>query len=202
MPWNYKCQTEKYNPDKLQIAINKVNEGASIRCAAKTYGISWEMLRCWVTTETTKAWAGRKRVLTDEKEELIIIALEKCSALAWPWGTEEITMMIKIYLDRMGKKTVFNKDNLPDKDWVISFKRHWQDQIHMRKPEVLTKAWAQNLNQQTLDKFFDMLLEILNSNGFHADADVAARIFNANESGFSTDPTHKKMLFKKSSKDS
>ena len=37
---NYKCQTEKYNPDKLQIAINKVNEGASIRCAAKTYGIS------------------------------------------------------------------------------------------------------------------------------------------------------------------
>ena len=103
MPRNYKRQTEKYDSDILQVAINKMNEGASSRSAAKTYGISQEMLRCWVITEPTKAGAGRKRVLTDEEEELIILVLGKCSVLAWPYGTEEFPMMIKTWTARERK---------------------------------------------------------------------------------------------------
>ena len=70
----------------LQVAMYKVlNEGPSIHSAVKIYGISRETLRRWVTKKPKKIGAGRKRVLTDEEEELIIVALEKCSALAWPF---------------------------------------------------------------------------------------------------------------------
>lgn len=50
------AKQKKYDSDKSQAAINKVNEGASICSAAKTYSISQErLLRHWVTTEPTKA---------------------------------------------------------------------------------------------------------------------------------------------------
>ena len=105
MPRTYKYKTESCDPDVLQAAIYKVeNDGASIRSAAKSFGIARETLRRWITDKPAKAKAGRMRVLTDEEEELIIVALEKCSALAWPCGTEEITLMIKTYLDSAGKK--------------------------------------------------------------------------------------------------
>lgn len=56
----------------------------------------------------------------DQEKELVIVALEKCSALAWPCATEEIKLMINTYLDSVGKKTVL-KDNSPGKAWMISF---------------------------------------------------------------------------------
>ena len=80
-----------------------LNEGTNIRIAAKIYCISRETLRRWVTKETKKAEAGRKRVLKDE-EELITVALEKCSTLAWLFGTEEIKLMIKTCFGQIGKE--------------------------------------------------------------------------------------------------
>lgn len=122
-------------------------------------------------------------MLTDEEEELIIIALEMYSALAWPCGTEEILMMIKTNWDSLGKKTVFkDHENLARTGW-----------------SHLNNAGKIGFIQENLKS--SQKLEILNSNGFLADADEADYIFHANESGFSTDPNQRKMFFKKSSKD-
>ena len=94
------------------------------------------------------------------------------------------------------------KDNAPGNDWMISFRRRWGDRIRLRKPELLTKARAENLNQETLGKFFDMFHDVLSAENFFEDPNAADRIFNADETGFATDPNRRKMFFKKSSKDS
>ena len=56
----------------------------------------------------------------EEEEELIAVALEQCSALAWPCGREEIAEMAKSYFDSMKKQTVF-RNNLPGADWMITY---------------------------------------------------------------------------------
>lgn len=50
--------------------------------------------------------------------------------------------------------------------------------------------------------FFSMYYNILSEKGFIHDKDVSLRIFNADETGCSTDPCKCKLFFKKSSKNS
>ena len=110
--------------------------------------------------------------------------------------------MVKFYLDNCDRKEERFKNNIPGEDWLISFKRQWQDRVRLRKPEVLTKARAKCLNEETLTSFFNMYFNALNENGFFNDDNSAQRIFNANETGCSTDPNKCRLFFKRSSKDS
>ena len=100
MPRNYKKKTQsKYNLESLNKAKELVEKGKYlISSAAKAKGLPKETLRSANKTPG-KQGSGRKLVLTKEEEELIVVALEKCSALVWPVGSEEITLMVKSYLD-------------------------------------------------------------------------------------------------------
>ena len=81
--------------------------------------------------------------------------------------------MAKSYLDNCDRKEERFKNNLPGEDWLINFKRRWQDRVRQRKPEVLTKARAKCLNEETLTSFFNMYFNALNENGFFNDDDSA-----------------------------
>ena len=126
--------------------------------AVKAKGVPKETLRRWLHKTPGKQDSGWKPVLTKEEEELIIVALKKCSALAWPVRSEEITLMVKSYLDNCDRKEERFKNNPPGEDWLISFKRRWQDWVRLRKPEVLTKARAKFLNEETLTSFSTCIL--------------------------------------------
>ena len=104
--------------------------------------------------------------------------------------------MVKRYLDSMEKTTAF-KDNLPCEDWLTYFKHRWNDRIRLRKPDVLIKAHALNLNEKTLDSFFCIYHTLLSENGFVDENYSSDRIFNANETGLSMDPNKRKLYFKK-----
>ena len=138
--------------------------------------------------------------MTHEEEEQLVAALATCSSLAWHCGTEKIVQIVKSHLESMEKTTDF-KDNLPGEDWLTSFKRRWHGRIRLRQPEAQTKACAPYLNQKTLGSFFPMYHTLLSENGFLGEDDSADRIFNADETGLSTDPDKRKLFFKKSSRD-
>ena len=70
----------------------------------------------------------------------------------------------------------------------------------MRKPEIISKSHTENLTAETLNKFFRIVYCIYNDKSIFEDANAAKRKYNANESGFSTNPNQKKMFFKKSSR--
>ena len=71
----------------------------------------------------------------------------------------------------------------------------------MRKPEIISKSRDENLTADTLDKFFEMIRSIYNDKRIFEDANTAKRMYNTNDSGFSTNANQKKMFLKKSSSD-
>ena len=131
---------------------------------------------------------------------MIVIALEESARRGWPCGPEEVKLMAQSFLNKAGRKTQL-KDNLPGEDWMISFTKKRSHRLSCRKPEVLTKARAASLSVPTLDKFFNLLLEVYSENGLLDADDAPERIYNCDETGCNTDPTSKKMFFKKSSKE-
>ena len=58
----------------------------SISSTAKAKGVPKETLCRLLHKTPGKQGSGQKPVLTEEEEELIDVALEKCSGLAWPIG--------------------------------------------------------------------------------------------------------------------
>ena len=99
----------KYNETSIKHALRMVKDGISIRKAARYCDILRESLRRWVTHPTSKHSRGRRPVMTHEEEEQLVVALEMCSSLAWPCGTEEIALMVKSYLDSMEKNNCFQR---------------------------------------------------------------------------------------------
>ena len=110
---------------------------------------------------------------------------------------EDVKSMVKTYPDSGNRITAF-KDSNTSKEWLIGFKRRWDDR--MRNPEVLTKARKENLSTESLISFFDVYSQVLEDRDFFDD-DAANRIFNADETSCSTVPSRRKMFFKKSTKD-
>ena len=190
MPWNYKRKTQsKYNLESLNKTKMLVESGNySISSSAKAKGVPKKTLHRWFHKTPGKQGRGRKLVLTKEEEEFILIALEKCLALAWSMGLEEVTLVVKSYLDNLDRKEERIKNNLTSKDWLTCFKRWLRGCVRSRKSEVLTKVRAKCLNEETLTLFFNMYLNVLNENGFFHHDNSTQQIFNADETRCSTDP--------------
>ncbi|XP_047142942.1 uncharacterized protein LOC124817170 [Hydra vulgaris] len=91
----------------------------------------------------------------------------------FPQDREDIKLMGKSYTFT-GKKTPFKDDN-PGRDWCMSFEKTWNVVLEKRKPELLTKARANDLSLKTLTDFL-------------------------NETGLRTDPTAGKIFVRKTSK--
>lgn len=68
MPRIYKGKTESCSPDMLQAAISMVqNNGAIKHSAAKSYGISRDILRHWIIKKQIKDETGRMLVLINQE---------------------------------------------------------------------------------------------------------------------------------------
>ena len=111
--------------------------------------------------------------------------------LGWPCWIEEVKVIVKTFLDNSQR----------GKEWLIGFKKRWSKQLGIQKPEIISKSSPENLTVETLNKLFEMVRSIYNEKSIFEDANAAKIIYNADESGFSTNLNQKKMEFKKSSRD-
>ena len=71
-----------YNKTSLHEALEIVENGMSIQKAAKQKLITRETLRRCVTNPPSKHGRGKRPVLMLVEEEIIVVALEQCSASA------------------------------------------------------------------------------------------------------------------------
>ena len=160
--------------------------------------MAFESLRRWVKKEPQGEGSGRFRsVLTPKEEQDIMEALKISAQLGWPCGTEEVKVIVKTFLDNSQRDTTFIENN-PGKDWLIGFKKRWSNQLGMRNSEIISKSHAENLTAEASNKFFEVVRSIYNDKSIFQDANAAKRIYNADKSGFSTNPNQKKMFLKKS----
>ncbi|XP_014790425.1 uncharacterized protein LOC106883802 isoform X2 [Octopus bimaculoides] len=140
-------------PADREEAIKKaramVAKGKPVSHAAAATNVPYETLRRRINglNQTERIGSGRfVSVLSMTEEKDIIDALLLSSSLfGWACGTKEIQTMVKKYLDTAGRKTVF-KNNMPGKDWMITFKRRWSQKLASGKPDILTKAAQKDLS--------------------------------------------------------
>ena len=86
---------------------------------------------------------------------------------------------------------------------MIKFEKTWRYRFRIRKPEVLTKARAASLSVLTLDELFNLLLQVYSEKVLLGAEDASEDLlYNCEETGCNTDPTTKKMFFKKSRRES
>ncbi len=201
---NYK--KKKVLPDnrneEIEAAIKLVEEQEySIGKAAREVSIPKEMLQSCMKKRPMRCGSDSgKSILNQQEEGDIVEALLVASKHGWLCGKDEIQLMVKGYLDFLGRHTAF-KNNVPGKDWLIGFRRRHAKVISTRKPEIVSKARAENLTAETFKSFFALVESVYQEAGLFNDHEAEHRIFNIDESGFNTNPNQRKLYFKKSAKD-
>ncbi|XP_065653039.1 uncharacterized protein LOC136080350 [Hydra vulgaris] len=187
MPREYQRKTiGTYDHSKLMTAIQLVKEGESVYSVSKSSGIPYGTLyrrsHDQIQRNDKRIGSGRGFVLNNTEENLLVEALMYLADKGFSQDREDIKLMVKSYITFIGKKTPF-KDDKPGKDWCMSFEKRWNVVLGKRKPELLTKARANDLSLKTLTDFFEP----------HC-------IFNLDETGLRTDPTAGKIFVRKTSK--
>jgi len=201
MPREYQRKTKtKYDHATLMTAIEQVKAGESIYGVSKNKGIPYGTLyrRCHdkIQRDDKRIGSGRGFVLTNTEEKLMVEALMYLADRGFPQDREDVKLMVKSYIISTGRNTPF-KDDKPGKDWCIAFEKRWKENLGKRKPELLTRARATDLSEETLTKFFELYEKTLDENNL---SDRPHCIFNLDETGLRTDPTAGKIFVRKSSK--
>ncbi len=201
MPRTYVKKREKaYTEERLLEAVEKVKQGGSVHKIANEFQIPTETLRRWVIKDSNISFGGgRSAVLSQNEEELIVVALEQCAKVGWPCDRSDVRTIVKTYLDSLGKTTRF-KENIPGEDWLASFSQRWKNRLTTRKPEILTKGRAEGLTNEVVDTFFNMVEQVLKENNLEGAPDLAKRLHNSDEAGLSTNPISKKVFIPKREK--
>ena len=110
---NYQKKTEMpaNRDEQLEAAVKLVtDQNISIGKSAKEKGVPKETLRRWLKEQPTRSGSGSiKSVLTPKEEGDIVEAVIVSAKYSWPCGTSEIQLIVKDYLDGLGKTTAFKK---------------------------------------------------------------------------------------------
>ena len=122
MPRKYMGQTGSrkygtYNESKLLEALNRIAAGKSQRYVCTQLGIVRSTLQNRLKQKHMPR-PGRPTALS-EKEELAI-AEHLLATVEWgfPFGGTDIIMLVKNYLDKLGRNVERFKNNVPGPDWL------------------------------------------------------------------------------------
>ncbi|XP_065648065.1 uncharacterized protein LOC136077840 [Hydra vulgaris] len=188
----------KYNADSLERAIVLVCEKKStIYHAAKECSVPKETLRRRIKQQEFNAnkREGRKNVLSDNDETMIVAAAQYCQRYGLPLDSFDICNLVGQFCTTMRMKTPF-KNGIPGKDWIISFKKRHVDKLRLRRPEILTFSRAKSLTHEVVDKFFTILSDVIHNNNI-----VPSSIYNLDKTGLSTNHLTKRVFVHPKSKD-
>ena len=68
---------------------------------------------------------GIPTVLNEEEEAILVVHLLTLAKWGFPFDTNDLKHMVKVYLDRLGRQVPIFKENMPAEDWASPFlKRH------------------------------------------------------------------------------
>ena len=119
-PRSKKCK--KPNPNDLKNAIMAIkSKQVTYREAQEIYGIHYSVLYRHVKNSNLKKQGGQTALSVSE-ENIIIDRILLCAEWGFPLDQYDLRFLVKGYLDRRGKKVKrFGNNNMPGKEWAISF---------------------------------------------------------------------------------
>nr|XP_047137564.1 MFS-type transporter clz9-like [Hydra vulgaris] len=137
-------------------------EKKTIYHAAKECSVPKETNRRRIKQQEFKAnkREGRKSVLSDNDETMIVAAAQYCQRYGLPLDSLDINNLVAQFCTAMRMKTLF-KNGIPGKDWIISFRKRHVDKLRLHKPEILTFLRAKSVTREVLD---NILSDVIHNN--------------------------------------
>ena len=152
---------KQYSAESLSLAYKAVKEKAmSVKKAARTYGVPTQTLRDRVLKKVhIDAVMGNETLFTRDEEEVLVQHCEKLSKLGYGINRAQLSLLAKDLAVKLGGR---NKSEKLSNNWHYGFMNRWKDRLSIMKPRSLTSLRAQNLTQETVNKYYDDLESILN----------------------------------------
>lgn len=163
-----------WTSQQLRSAIADVDDGDTIRSAARDHGIPCSSLRGHVYGTTMQRRRGRKGVLTDAEEEKLVQYLLRMQELGFPLTLGQLREKVGILTQ--GRVTPFT-DGVPGAGWVKCFRRR-HPELTLRKPQALDQKRARSLCPLTVGSFYSNLQHLYDIHNYSPD-----HIWNCDESG-------------------
>ena len=132
---------------------------------------------------------GRPTVLNDEEELSIAEHLLATADWGFPFDGMDIMMLVKSYLDKIGRTVALFKNNLPGPDWLESYLKRHSDMLRMRLCQNISRKRA-GVSKTAVIEYFNNLQVTLE--------DIPPQnIINYDETNLSDDPGRKKVVVKR-----
>ena len=149
-----------------------------------------------------KVGAGRSTTLTPAEEKEIVYSCQVLQELGYGLTRAFVTEVVEHYLKQQDKQSIFN-NGCPGPDWWEGFLGRWPSLIE-RKPQHLSSKRASAANPDTIGAWFTKVKALFVKVGLikrcRIVADLASRVWNADESGFCLGATSKKVLARRGSR--
>ncbi|KAI5709838.1 hypothetical protein M8J75_003632 [Diaphorina citri] len=197
MPRNYKTpagsvQYKKQDPGLIEKAVEYQKEtGKPFRQVAQKFGINYSVLYRHIKKKNVRKIGGQT-VLTSAEESLIATNLAKCAEWGYPLDLFDLRLIVKSYLDRGGQVVKRFKNNMPGRDFALSFMKRHEKDLASRLCQNIKRARA-SVSPEVIDEYFQNLRPTL-------EGVPHSNIINYDETNLSDDPGKSRLIFKRGCK--
>ena len=175
---------QDYTTELLNTALAELKRGKSIHSVSKRYRIPYSTLHNKIKGRHSKAVGAPPR-LSLECEREIVIMLEALTEWLVPVNFDEITFLVKTYLDKRQLRDKIFRNNKPGRDWLIMFmKRH---NLRARIADNVRRSRVTTITRENINSYFDYLERELHGL-------PPTNIFNYDETNISDDPGSKTVI--------
>ena len=176
----------KYNEQDKKFCLDLVRKGWTLKQIQGTHGIPSSTIDRWVHNPGMVLGSGRHgRVLTDDEEKLIVIALEYMSASGLALKRQHVMTVVQEFVNQIGRPNPFKK-GVPGYKFLRGFEqRHRKFDIRLRNPEHLSSARALSMTKENVEAFYAKLKIVLEENGITEHPEF---LFNLDETNLTGAP--------------
>lgn len=189
MPNNYKKTkvVPAYGLADVKRGEKFVKEGMTYREAHKLSGVPRSVLQRYIKggCKPQTLGSGRSSILSTEVEEVLEKCLVARSIMGYPCNRSELKDLVHEYVIANGMITPFSNGK-PGNKWYANFMRR-HPKLSLKKPEQIQKVRITSRDPFVVYSFFDMVGKLYEA--CQITASSAPFIFNADESGFGSDPS-------------
>lgn len=181
-----------YTDEKLELAVHAVREGGlSYERSAKVFNIPKRTIYNKVKNRHQKS-VGAQTVLDAAEERQLVDLLIASAEYGFPLTMLDLRVIVKEYLDKLGKRVQIFPNNMPGPDWCYGYLKRHKHLLTQRTCQNIKGVRAQT-TEEAIEEYFDRLAESV-------DGIPPENLLNYDETNVSDEPGRKKCIFKRGTK--
>lgn len=177
-------QRKNVDPSVIEEARKLIADGKSKRQVAEQLGMPESTLRLRLKQESSPQSLGRyKCTFTPQMEGEMLDYIQKLDAMFYGITAKRLRVLAYDFAEKNKIAHQFNKQfKIAGRDWLRGFMKR-NPSLALRQPTSTSVARAMGFNRPQVDRFYNNLMDLYNKYQF-----PPHKIFNMDESGFSTVP--------------